>query len=97
MKNLFISINIPTIPQTLYKKITLSVSSRISHISSNQPIFINSILMYKEALTKAEFNYDVIYTPVIESNNLERNKTRKKIWFNLPYSMNVETNIGKKN
>ena len=50
--------------------------------------------MYKEALTKAEFNYDVIYTPVIESNNLERNKTRKKIWFSLPYSMNVETNIG---
>ena len=51
--------------------------------------------MYKEALTKSGF--DMIYTPVIESNNLERKNTRKRkiIWFNPPYSMNVETNIGK--
>ena len=53
--------------------------------------------MYKEALTKSGFNDDMIYTPVIESNNSERNKTmeRKIISFNPPYSMNVESNIGK--
>ena len=52
--------------------------------------------MYKEALTKSGFNDDVIYTPVIESNNSERNKTRKRktIWFTPLYSMIVETNIG---
>ena len=56
-----------------------------------------SILMYKEALTKTGFNDDIIYTPVIEGNNSERKKTRKRkiIWFNPPYSINVETNIGK--
>ena len=38
--------------------------------------------MYKEALTKREFNDDVIYTSVTESNNSERNKNRKRktIW-----------------
>ena len=53
--------------------------------------------IYKEALTESGFNDDIIYTPVAESNNSERNKTRKRkiIWFNLLYSKNVETNIGK--
>ena len=53
--------------------------------------------MYKEALTKSGFNDDIVYTPVNESNNSERKKTRKRkiIWFNPLYSMNTETNIGK--
>ena len=53
--------------------------------------------MYKETLTKSGFNDDIIYYPVIESNNSERTKTRKRkiIWFNTPYSMNVETDIVK--
>ena len=52
--------------------------------------------MYKEALTKSGFNDDIIYTPVFASNTSERNKTRKRkiIWFNPPYYMNVETNVG---
>ena len=60
-------------------------------------IFNSSIPIYKEALSKSGFNDDIIYTLVIESNNSERNKTRKRkiIWFNPPYSMNVETNIDK--
>ena len=50
--------------------------------------------MYKEALTKIGFNDDIIYTPVIESNNSERKNTReRKIWFNPLYSINLETNI----
>ena len=54
--------------------------------------------MYKEALTKSGFNDDIIYSPVLESSNSERKNTRKRnvIWFNPPYSMNVETNIGKR-
>ena len=53
--------------------------------------------MYMEAITKSGLNNDIIYTPVVESNNSERNKTRKRkiICFNPPYSMNVEINIGK--
>ena len=53
--------------------------------------------MYKEAITKSGFNDDIIYTPLIESNNSKRQNTRKRkiIRFNPLYSMNVETNIGK--
>ena len=53
--------------------------------------------MYNEALTKHGFNDDIIYTLVIENSNSEKKKTmkRKIIWFNPPYSMNVETDISK--
>ena len=53
--------------------------------------------MYKEALTKSRFTDNIIHTPVIKSNNSERNKTRKRkiIWLNPPYSMNAETIIAK--
>ena len=33
--------------------------------------------MYKEAPTKNGFNDDIIYTPEIESNDSERNKTTR--------------------
>ena len=53
--------------------------------------------MYKESLTTSRFNDDIIYTTVIQSNNSERKNIRKRniIWFNPPYSMNVEINFGK--
>ena len=53
--------------------------------------------MCKEALKKSGFNHDIKYSPVDKSNYSERNKTRKRkvIWFNPPYSSNLETNIGK--
>ena len=60
-------------PTNIVRQIPLSVSSRISNISPNQSRFHSSIPMYKEALTKSGFNDDMIFTPVIESNNSERN------------------------
>ena len=84
-------------PPNILRQLPRSVSSRISNIASNQSIFNSSNPMYKEALTRSGFNDDMIFTPVIASNNSERNKTmkRKIISFNPPYSMNVENNIGK--
>ena len=76
----------------------LSVSARISNISSNQSIFNGSIPMHQETLRISGFNDDIFYNPVLESNNSERkNPTKRKvIWFDPPYSMNVQTNIGKR-
>ena len=84
-------------PNTVWQ-MPLSVSARISNISSNQSIFNGSIPMYKETLTITGFNDDIFYNPVLESNNSERKNTtkRKVIWFDPPYSMNVQTNIGKR-
>ena len=74
---------------------TNSIISKFKN--SNQSIFNSSVPILKEALGKIVFNDDITYTPVIQSNNSERKNTRKRkiIWFNPPYSMNVETNIGK--
>ena len=84
MMNLFISINKPVYInkhsnhlQSIVRQIPLSVSLRISNISSDQSILNSCIPMYKEALTKSGLNDDIIYDPVIESNNSKRNKTRK--------------------
>ena len=72
MMNLFIPINIPAPPHSSPPK-----NSRISNISSNQSIFSSTVPMYKEAPTKNGFNNDIIYTPEIESNDSERNKTTR--------------------
>ena len=44
-----------------------------------------------------KINDDIIYSALIESRYLERNKTKKRkaIWFNPPYCMNVKNNFGK--
>ena len=55
----------------------LNKLSPISNISSDQSILNSCIPMYKEALTKSGLNDDIIYNPVIESNNSKRNKARK--------------------
>ena len=65
-------------PPNIEQQIPLSVSSTISNISSDQLIFNSSIPMYKEALTKNGFNDDIIYNPVLESNNSRRKNTRKR-------------------
>ena len=67
-------------PPNIEQQIPLSVSSTISNISSDQLICNSSIPMYKEALTKSGFNDDIIYNPVLESNNSRKNtRKRKKI------------------
>ena len=65
-------------PPNIERQIPLSVSSTISNISSDQLIFNSSIPMYKEALTKSGINDDIIYNPVLESNNSGRKNTRKR-------------------
>ena len=81
MMNLFIPINIPLpppLPSSLPPPLPPSKNSRISNISSNQSIFNSAVSMYKkEAPTKNGFNDDIIYTPEIESNDSERNKTTR--------------------
>ena len=65
-------------PPNIEQQIPLSVSSTISNISSDQLIFNSSIPMYKEALTTSGINDDIIYNPVLESNNSGRKNTRKR-------------------
>ena len=76
-----------------------SISKRVSEISSNKRIFNQSIPYYENTLKKSEQNVSLnilqnkIKTKIINKGNKQRK--RKIIWFNPPYSLNVKTNLGK--
>ena len=60
--------------------------------------FLNIIQPYREGLKNSGFRDELSYVePKIseERNNEKRKWKRKIIWFNPPYSKNVNTNIGK--
>ena len=49
-------------PPVVLKQLTKSIDKRISHISSDENIFCNSIPIYSEALKKSGFNDRLIYS-----------------------------------
>ena len=80
-------------PPNIIKQLPISIEKRLSNLSSSKEIFDQSKVYYQEALAKSghthvlEYNPDTISTP--------KNRQRKIIWFNPPYSRIVSTNIGK--
>ena len=85
-------------PPSIIKQMPESINRRLSNLSSNEEIVLNNIQPYREALKKSGFRDELSYVqPKIskERNNEKRKQKRKIIWFNTPYSKNVETNIGK--
>ena len=50
---------------------------------------------YEEALKKSSFSYSLSFSPPSNSPTQKRKRSRNIIWFNLPFSMHVSTNIGK--
>ena len=65
----------------------------ISNLSCNEHEFNKAKPLYKSALKSSGFNYRMKFEAPAE--NARRNRNRKVIWFNPPYSLNVKTNIGK--
>ena len=59
-------------------------------------MFDNSKDLYNNALSSSGFKDKIKFNPDF-NKNICRNKNRKRkiMWFNLPYSSNVSTNIGK--
>ena len=88
----------PTHTKRIRKQIPISISKRISKLSSNEEIFNNNIRTYSDALKRCGFQEKLGFILEISSDphaNEGRRHRRKIIWFNPPYSINVKTNIGK--
>ena len=68
------------------------VSRRISDISCNKEYLDNAAHAYNNALKSSGFNENIEFTLTPPS---KRNRNRKIIWFNLPSTVNVKTNIGR--
>ena len=82
-------------PPSIIKQLPLSIESRLSSISSNQKVFQESIPVYEEALIKSGYNHELKYKTSVKTNRRVKNRKRKVIWFNPPYSRNVATKVGK--
>ena len=85
-------------PTTILKQLPKSIEKCMLDISLNENVFTQSTPIYQDTLQKSGFAEQFNY---IASDNNRNNPEEKKwckrkiIWFNLPYIMNVRTNIGK--
>ena len=87
-------------PPTIIKHLPAAIGRRISDISSSKELFNKAKPHYKSALKQSGHDEILMYTeckkPVTHTTqNSRKNRQRNIIWFNLPYSMNVQTNIGR--
>ena len=80
-------------PPSIIKQLPSMTNKRISNLSYNEHEFSKAKPLYESALKSSGFNYSMKFEAPIES--AKRNRNRKVIWFNPPYSLNVKTNIGK--
>ena len=85
-------------PPNILKQLPKSIAKCISKTSSNIYVFNRSIKIYNDALHESNFKKTLQFIIPAPKNNDENQKRKRKrniIWFNLPYSKNVKTNIGK--
>ena len=90
-------------PANIIADIPKAISKHLANISCNKNVFDRNVDIYQAALKDTDFDVTIIYNDQseqsknvnIEEANQARKRKRAIIWYNLPYSMNVKTNIGK--
>ena len=80
-------------PPNIIKALPNNISKRISNISSDKATFNNAAPSYNDVLSASGYKENLTYQQDLTPSKKVRQ--RKIIWFNPPYSVNVETNIGK--
>ena len=68
-------------------------NKRVSNLSCNENECNKAKPLYESALKSSGFNCSMKFEAPVE--NARRNRNRKVIWFNPPYSLNVKRNISK--
>ena len=82
-------------PPQIIKYLTQTRSETLSRNSSSAEIFEQSKPDYEEALKNCGYKAKLQYIqPNLQQNNTRR-KTRKIVWFNPPFGLNVKTNVAK--
>ena len=80
-------------PPTIIKEIPKMVQKRLSQLSSTVDEFENAKPDYCEALSKSGFEGNITFEKPAKK---KRKRKKNIIWFNPPYNVAVETNIGKR-
>ena len=80
-------------PPTIIKDLPKMINKRLSNLSCNEDEFSKAKPLYENALKESGYKAEMKYETSGNINN--RNRRRKIIWFNPPFSQSVKTNIGK--
>ena len=86
-------------PPAILKNIPIGINKRISEISANQEVFDLASPLYQAELDRCGYTHQLKYSPPKPNQQTDgkkkRNNRNRVTWFNPPYSLNVETNVGK--
>ena len=86
-------------PPSILKNIPVSVNGRLCRLSSSKEVFDAESPIYQQALKQSGYDYKLEYKDMSESlttaPSRSKNRSRKITFFNPPFSLNVQSNIGK--
>jgi len=83
-------------PPSILHNIPDSINRRLSSISSDTTSFAECTLLYQEALKKSGYSHELKFQQQTRENHPNKtNRWKPIIWFNLPYSCYVATNVDK--
>ena len=83
-------------PKHIIENIPKGVEKRLCQISANEEVFMKAIPPYQEALNRAGHTYKLKYTPPKPDNPEKRQRSRKILYYNPPFSKTLKTKLGKK-
>ena len=81
-------------PPNIIKRIPKMISDRMNKISSNKTIFERAAPYYNDALAASGYKETISFDN--SKQNHKRTRSRKVIWFNPPFSINVKTDVARK-
>ena len=83
-------------PKCITDNIPEAVNKRLSALSSNEQMFDSVCPIYQAALKNSGYTFQLKFNPTNITRQPKRNRARKIVWFNPPFSSSVKTNIGEK-
>ena len=78
-------------PPSILKTLPTMIEKRISDLSATKEIFDEAKNYYEEALQKSGYDSKLDFAPTKQKRG--KNRQRKKIYFNPPFSKNVKTKV----
>ena len=86
-------------PPSIIKNIPLIVNDRLSKLSATKEIFEAAAPVYQRALKASGYDYRLEFHDMWDASTIQpqksRTRSRRTTYFNPPFSLNVDTNVGK--
>ena len=84
-------------PPSIIRQIPASISTRVSSLSCDSTEFDKTSQLYNDALRSSGYDETIQYEENRQTRAGKKNRTRSRnvIWFNPPFSKNVQTNVAK--